>query len=504
MSSARPQPRVRWPLVIGLLLVLCAPATAQDEAVENLYREGQRLARSDPAAALREYQLLVDQFPDHPLAPAALLRMVEIFEQQGDERRRDLKLKQLLDGYGRSPEAARGYLIESAIRRRQARTPEDLEQVRAMLRRVPLLFDRDAFPRLPARAEARVAAGEISRALDDPASAAADFLLVIEDEPPSAVTKRAQRLLAETLIDRDQWLPASEILQRLLDEPAADEAPAEEERGRAGRLLTLLHRRLVRPLAGEPFWAGTRAFAQGLQLKSASGVAAHEDGRLVVTDDGLPVIAVVAPSGEVEMRTDLRGLGRPLWDGDRPGALAGDAVLRPFGGPTTKFKAPAKDATLKGLVAVERGLLGDRYVVARSQTGVLRYSSARRSTELLAAGRPEFTDLARDGRGRIYALDRRGRKVQRIGLDRRPEGTVASGEWKRAEALAVDRLGFVFVLDRGNRQVLAYDPAGRLLATAGPQLDGGLELRAPVDLAVDGSGRVFVADAKLPFLVVIE
>jgi hypothetical protein len=38
----------------------------------------------------------------------------------------------------------------------------------------------------------------------------------------------------------------------------------------------------------------------------------------------------------------------------------------------------------------------------------------------------------------------------------------------------------------------------------GPDLGAGIELRQPVDVAVDGAGRLFIADAKLPYVLVLE
>ena len=160
---------------------------------------------------------------------------------------------------------------------------------------------------------------------------------------------------------------------------------------------------------------------------------------------------------------------------------------------------------LKGLEAAERGFFGHWFILAKGWKGLLSFETRRKGQELLGRHNPDFNDLARDGRGRIYALDRKEKNVSRLAIDRRWDGIVLEGSgWKRPQALAIDRLGRMYVLDRGSRTVLVYDADGQRLDSLGPQLGGGIELRSPVDLAVDGSGRLFIADEKLPFVAVLE
>jgi sugar lactone lactonase YvrE len=136
---------------------------------------------------------------------------------------------------------------------------------------------------------------------------------------------------------------------------------------------------------------------------------------------------------------------------------------------------------------------------------VLTFETPRKGQEILSRDRPDYEDLAQDPRGRIYALDQRSGAVMRIDLDRRWDGIVKqSNAWRKPVAIAVDRLGQIYLLDRGAGTVEVYDTDGSRIDTLGPQLGGGIELRDPEDLAVDGLGRIFIADAKLPFVVVLE
>jgi hypothetical protein len=81
---------------------------------------------------------------------------------------------------------------------------------------------------------------------------------------------------------------------------------------------------------------------------------------------------------------------------------------------------------------------------------------------------------------------------------------VLSGDWRRAEAVAADRLGNTYVLDRDARQVYMYSAAGEETGVIGPSLSDGIQLRRPEDLAVDGSGRLLIADRDVRALIVLE
>jgi len=505
--------------VIAMVLCLATvPATslrAQDAAAERLYREGQRLAVEDTQAAIDAYALLLEQFPADSRAPAALLRTAELQRTARDAMGTDRALERLIADYGRTPEAAAAFLMRGEIQLQVAQSAAQLADARATLERVPLLFGSAAYPALGARAQARLLAGRISRMLGDDDRAEAAFLTLIEDEPRSAALAGARRALAALWIERGALDAALEMLERTVDEAAdapstettgnplaIEERPAAAER----RLLALIHRRLIRPLGAGELFPHRRRFASGLGLASPAGIAAHEDGRLLVVDGGGPTVMVLAPDGRVLARSRVRDAAAPWWDGERPTVASGDALVQPFGGRSVRLSEPGKgDDRLKGIVAVARGALGDRFVLARGQLGVLRYAVPARPARLLDQGKRQLADLARDDRGRIYALTRNQSQVWRIGIDRQAEpGPLLAGTWKRPVAIAVDGLGFTFVLDRANRRLEVLDEVGNPVTSLGPQLAPDLELRAPVDVAVDGSGRVYLADAKLEGLVVLE
>ncbi len=484
------------------------PAAAQDPAAERLYAQALRqIQDGDGDGARQELQLLVQQFPRDRLAPKALLQVAEIQHALGDLQATRLVLEQLRSQYGRSVESAAAFVKQADIEVQEARRREDLEEARATFRRVPLLYGRESYPDLEARVRARIRTGELSLQLGDDQDAVAEFLTAVEDEPPGPSTGQARLLLATALTRRGEWVAAAEVLQRLASEDGSATSN-EADRRQAVRLMSLIHRRLVRPLSGSAPWpTASRYPAGGLQLKEPSGVAAAEDGRLIITDRRLKTAVLVDADGQVKQRATVEASGHPGWSAGAPYRVTDLGISAPFDGrqsPRFLEPHPGKEKPLKGLLAAERGRFGDWFIIARGWKSLLSFVTARQGQALLAANKPEPVDLAQDVLGRIYVLDRNSKSVLRLGVDRRQVETVLKAAWKRPVALALDPLGNTYVLDRGNRTVEMWNAAGRRQARLGPQLGGGIELRKPVDLAVDGSGRVFIADSDLPFVVMLD
>ena len=135
-----------------------------------------------------------------------------------------------------------------------------------------------------------------------------------------------------------------------------------------------------------------------------------------------------------------------------------------------------------------------------------------------AAGSPFLPiAVAADGHGALYALDAATSRVVQLDADGRPvarwggEGDDAgrfrfrpshrcddAGEPCAPEVgggVAVDGAGRVYVADYGNHRVQVFDPAGRALAGWGREGDGPGEFRLPAGIAVDRAGRVYVTEA---------
>jgi hypothetical protein len=83
-----------------------------------------------------------------------------------------------------------------------------------------------------------------------------------------------------------------------------------------------------------------------------------------------------------------------------------------------------------------------------------------------------------------------GKGTQRILLSG-PEWEIAS-----PEAIDVDALGRLHVLDSSSKTVTVFDRRGVRVARLAPPRGSAWEMRSPTALAVDAAGRILVADKR--------
>jgi glucose/arabinose dehydrogenase len=79
-----------------------------------------------------------------------------------------------------------------------------------------------------------------------------------------------------------------------------------------------------------------------------------------------------------------------------------------------------------------------------------------------------------------------------------------AGGLRKPVSLAIDEAGNVYILDRDTSRIEILDPNGQKLDALGPVLPGGVELKRPLDVTVDGAGRIFLIEDKPAGLVVVE
>ena len=359
------------------------------------------------------------------------------------------------------------------------------------------------------RPAARVRLGDIGVRLGSLSLAAAEYARVLEEESASPWLARARLGLASLLLAQRQWLDAADLLQRLVVEPGAGEEIESSTKAMARAWLTLIHR--IELISGEGRAAWTRARelrVAALTLERPVAVAAAADGRLIVVDEGLPLVALVEADRRTVSRLTYSEHRRPWWGLDGTAYLSTRKVgVQPYGGLALGFLEVRDDRRLplKELRAVARGAGGRWYLLDTDPPRVLVFSDAVEFQGVVAA-RPqrEPVDLATDSAGRLFVLDGEASAVWRYGEDGTDQGVSVRGSWRRPVAIDVDMLGNLYVLDRDSRTVEVYRPNGELLERLGPQFPGGLQLREPRDLAVDGSGRLYIADRRLGSVVLVE
>jgi TolA-binding protein len=478
-------------------------APQDDEAVERLRYEAAQLERDgDLERALQKYELLSEQFPEAPAAAMALLRLVVgNLELARPEEAEEAALA-LIQTHPRSPQAAGGYTVLGRLRADRAADMAQLDEARVTFEDAVLLFPRTAFPEQPWRAEAAVRGARTALRLGRDAEAAGALAEVIDLEPGSVWTATARFELAALLLDQGDWSDAAELLQAVVD-AAGD---GDEERALAALAesrLALVHRLGLRPDTGQERWLASRVVSGAPERPAA--VAARSDGLVAVTGAKGSTV-VLDPAGRAVARWTHEDAERNAWLGTELVVTTTEAAATFPAGRNLRFAAPPseKKPTIRPLVAVEPAPFGRWLVLAAKPARLLLYEPERRLHETLIADRGrEPVDLASDRRGRFLVLDEEARSVVRFAVGAETGERLIAGGWDRAQALAVDPAGNIYVLDRGDRRIEMFDRAGNKLAGLGPVLPGGLELQRPSDLTVDGAGRLWIADARLG-LVVLE
>lgn len=115
--------------------------------------------------------------------------------------------------------------------------------------------------------------------------------------------------------------------------------------------------------------------------------------------------------------------------------------------------------------------------------------------------------LAIDRDGRLAVADRRNHEVLVTGPFLDLDVVVAErgtrdGQVDRPVGVAFGLDGILYVVDRGNRRVQAFDRNGVFLAGSTPIEGGGPDLSDPAGIACDRFGNVYVADAGAREIVV--
>jgi len=490
-------------------------AQQDPEAAVRLYAGAQQQEQEgDLEGALRNYALMVQQFPTASIADDALLRVARGRWTMRDEAAARIAIDSLKSDYARSPGAAGAFVLDGDIRVATARRFDDLEEAREQYRNAVLLFGRTEFPNLEWRSQALLRAGDVSVLMGEPDDAAAAFLAAIEDEPHSEWTEPARLRLATVLMRNGQWAAAAEILQRIIDGGAEEgtgdgESSGAEVIAAARRRLELGYRLLSRPEQSLSPWTGARQVRfSGPQIKDPEGIAAAEDNRIIIVDTGIPLIAVVEIDGTLSTRLPSSDAYHPWWAADNMTAHipVKRSVSLPISRQRQEFEIPDGDEMkpLEGITAGARGIYRQWLLLDSNRKEVMLFDESAELMSTLMGQDSEPVDVAVDRRGRFYVLDRRAKAVFRFGAGGGGRVSFVQREWRRPEALAIDGLDNVYVLDRDAKTIEVFSPEGVLLWQLGPQLPGGIELKSPRDLGVDGSGRIYIADRSLKAFLVLE
>ena len=414
---------------------------------------------------------------------------------------------------------------DAAIDRAEsARDRAELQAARTELLELSRRYPRDLYPRFSGRSRALVEAASIGRRLGVGNTAAGELLQVLEREPASRWTARAHLELADLVLTNGDWQLAADHYWQARQSSPREEASNRQESGTvdvpriALERMTRIDRLVLRRLAGKNPWTRMRAYLPGdylpekQKLKRPRSVAAGPRGELLVADDRR--VVQFDPERNLVASRELRGLGQTRPSFGPVGPLGGITAVVPSSSTVQRLDDPSpvrferpSGGRLEQIVTAYRGPYGNWTVLSRQVDVVLRYDPQGSLLDFGQARLAQPVDMAPGPNGRTYVLDAGKGDARAALLTLAPDGELEntfSADWRRPLALDVDSFGNAYVLEGRAKQVLVYDPDGNLMATLGPVLPGGIELRAPNDVAVDGMGRIFIAAGRLETVVALE
>ena len=245
------------------------------------------------------------------------------------------------------------------------------------------------------------------------------------------------------------------------------------------------------------------------QFHRPEGIAVDGSGNLHIADSGNHYIRRIDTTGRISLRA---GSGRPGYFGDGMGATqAGLHAPRDVatGGSGNFYIADTSNHRIRKVDAVG-------YISTVAGTGERGYSGDGGPAIEAQLAWPSST--AADEAGNLYIADsynHRIRKVDTAGNISTAAGIGTAGyggdggaataaQLNLPQGVAVDGAGNVYIADSHNNRIRKVDAAGNISTVAGTGWhgysgDGGSAVEAqlahPRDVAVDGSGNIYIADS---------
>ncbi|PWU12089.1 MAG: hypothetical protein C5B51_01430, partial [Terriglobia bacterium] len=263
---------------------------------------------------------------------------------------------------------------------------------------------------------------------------------------------------------------------------------------------------------GRAGYAGDGGAAISAQLGAPNGIAADSAGNLYVADTASHTVRRISASGII---TTYAGTGTPGFSGD-----GGPAVSAQLDSPN----GLALDAVGNLYIADKnnnriRAVSPDGHIVTIAGNGAPRFGGDGGQAADAALNGPEA--LALDNAGNLYIADTQNYRVRRIASDGTittvagvgngnvfgDDGPAVSAGLVLPTAIAVDRVGNLYIADFGNSRIRKVSPSGTITSAAGsskgaPLADASeiatfVALNGPTGLAVDFLGNVYFTEGSI-------
>lgn len=462
-------------------------AQGSDELARRQYESGLTFVQNGRyAEALKDFQVVVQSFPQSTIADDALLQIALYqLDVAHDFPAAQATVDKLLKEYASSDSAPMGYVVVGRLIMAKGRTAADVDGALASFDRVPRLF-----PTSTAVAAARFYAGDTLRLARRSDDALDRFRRVELEFPRSVWAARAELAAASSLVAADRAQQALARLQRI-----RQQFPGSPEATTALNYNTILYRLYVRKPAAYGF-SGRYIGGVNDKFRDVVGVAVDNAGRIML---GHKLgVSIFDSKGAVVRTVAAQEPSTFFLEGEDRIVTVRRDVFVPENAPTTPIGVPVPGKVpreVEEIPSVITLISGDRLVVDRKGKAVIRVSSAGKFVGVFAplnAGRiarnalDDVAMIDREAKGIVIA-DRDGKITSRIP----PKGT--NYAFDDPIDVAFDPLGHLYVLDNKSA-IYVFGPRNRLIATFSSAGKDAGALQKPKAFAVDAAGRLYVFD----------
>ena len=375
-----------------------------------------------------------------------------------------------------------------------SRRPADLEAVLTSCVR--------AAAQAPNRATASRAlllSGEALRYLKRYDDALDTFARVVAEFPDDQASARAHFASALALAASAAPIDAMIELQRV-----RNRWPQSREAAEALPRLSILHRFNIRPPRGTAYEYRGAVDAPPARTANITALAVREGVVYYSTKS-----SVESAGGDTTTARAVATVGAPATTRPRGVCFDRSGHFVVLDGGTLRTEPSALTLTvtqgtdtrpLAKLSAAAQTVGGDWIVADEDQRGLFRFGVDGRYLGILAPIR--VTRLAADDWDEIAAIDRDKRSVVVFDGDANLlatlPATVGALEMRAPVDIAFDLLGHLYVLDRAGVFVFSRTPTGTWTSLAVMRLPetGAAALRRPAAFALDATGRIYIADDR--------
>ena len=443
------------------------------------------------AEALKDFQAVVDSFPKSSVADNALLQIalyhLEVAHDLGASQ---AAIDRLLKEYPETDSAAMAHVVAGRLTMAHGHAPADVDAALASFERVRRLFPGDdAVP--TADYYAAESLTDVRR-LDD---ALAIYLRITMEYPGSIWAARAAIGGALCLVQSGNALAATGALQRV-----RQQFPSGREATDALNENTIIYRLYVRQPSQPAYkFAGRYVGAEAAKFRDVVGVTVDADSRVLLAHK-LGVAIFDAKATLVKSVTAEEPSAMFVDDRQRVTVVRRNQLIAD-GGETTPIVIPTPDGKGRQVEEIPSVVVlpnGDRLIADRKGKAVIRVAASGKFVGNFATGRIER--LALNRLSDVAMIDKDENSITIVDRDGKALGKIPQKgtgyELDNPVDLAFDRLGHLYVLDRGRASVYVFGPKNRLIATITvPEKEPGAFQKAQA-FALDGTGRLYIFDER--------